>query len=43
MTPTSSIDAHVRFDTHPTQPSAVTAVLTGSQAHVPHAVLEAAS
>lgn len=42
MPPTTSIDAHVRLDTHPTHPSAVTAVLTGSQAHVPHVGLEAA-
>ncbi|MGP3733043.1 DUF317 domain-containing protein [Streptomyces sp. GDS52] len=40
--PPTSIDAHVRLDTHPTHPSAVTAVLTGSQAHVPHVGLEAA-
>lgn len=40
MTPT--IDAHVRLDTHPTHPSAVTAVLTGTQAHVAHLSLEAA-
>jgi hypothetical protein len=36
------IDAHVRLDTHPTHPSAVTAVLTGTQAHIPHMALEAA-
>lgn len=40
MTPT--IDAHVRLDAHPTHPSAVTAVLTGTQAHVAHLSLEAA-
>ncbi|MDX3616493.1 DUF317 domain-containing protein [Streptomyces europaeiscabiei] len=40
MTPT--IDAHVRLDSHPTHPSAVTAVLTGTQAHVAHLGLEAA-
>ncbi|MER6556681.1 DUF317 domain-containing protein [Streptomyces sp. NPDC001027] len=40
MTPT--IDAHVRLDTHPTHPSAVTAVLTGAQAHIAHLGLEAA-
>ncbi|MEV7395235.1 DUF317 domain-containing protein [Streptomyces sp. NPDC091215] len=40
MTP--PIDAHVHLDTHPTHPSAVTAVLTGSQAHVAHLGLEAA-
>ncbi|MDX3855631.1 hypothetical protein [Streptomyces sp. AK02-01A] len=40
MTPT--IDAHVRFDTHPTHPNAVTAVLTGAQARVAHLGLEAA-
>ncbi|MCA1221310.1 DUF317 domain-containing protein [Streptomyces sp. 8L] len=36
-----SLDAHVRFDLHPTHPSAVTAILTGSQAHIPHVGLEA--
>ncbi|MET8721455.1 DUF317 domain-containing protein [Streptomyces misionensis] len=40
MTPT--IDAHVRLDTHPTHPSAVTAVLTGTQARVASMALEAA-
>ncbi|MFF6911843.1 DUF317 domain-containing protein [Streptomyces sp. NPDC012466] len=40
MTP--AIDAHVRLDTHPTHPSAVQAVLTGSQAHVALMALEAA-
>lgn len=40
MTP--SIDAHVRLDTHPTHPSAVTAVLTGSQARIAVMALEAA-
>ncbi|MFD3580858.1 hypothetical protein [Streptomyces sp. NPDC058683] len=40
---TSSIDAHVRLDTHPTHPSAVTAVLTGTQAHIAHLGLEAAN
>ncbi|MET8561324.1 DUF317 domain-containing protein [Streptomyces flaveolus] len=40
MTPT--IDAHVCLDTHPTHPSAVTAVLTGTQAHVAQLGLEAA-
>ncbi|WP_371565264.1 DUF317 domain-containing protein [Streptomyces canus] len=40
MTP--AIDAHVRLDTHPTHPSAVTAVLTGSQARVALIALEAA-
>ncbi|GAA2530263.1 MULTISPECIES: DUF317 domain-containing protein [Streptomyces] len=39
---TPSIDAHVRLDIHPTHPSAVTAVLTGSQAHIPHIGLDAA-
>ncbi|MGW2051623.1 DUF317 domain-containing protein [Streptomyces sp. NPDC001858] len=39
---TSPIDAHVRLDTHPTHPSAVTASLTGAQAHVAHLGLEAA-
>lgn len=41
MTP-SSIDAHVRLDTHPTHPSAVVATLTGAQANIPHMGLEAA-
>ncbi|MFI8880308.1 DUF317 domain-containing protein [Streptomyces sp. NPDC055243] len=36
------IDAHVRLDTHPTHPSAVQAVLTGSQARVALMALEAA-
>ncbi|MER5346738.1 DUF317 domain-containing protein [Streptomyces mirabilis] len=40
MTP--AIDAHVRLDTHPTHPSAVTAVLTGPQARVALMGLEAA-
>ncbi|MFF4760358.1 hypothetical protein [Streptomyces sp. NPDC001292] len=40
MTP--PIDAHVRLDTHPTHPSAVTAVLTGSQARIALMALEAA-
>ncbi|MFF3364515.1 DUF317 domain-containing protein [Streptomyces misionensis] len=40
MTP--AIDAHVRLDTHPTHPSAVTAVLTGAQARVASRALEAA-
>ncbi|MEW2620855.1 DUF317 domain-containing protein [Streptomyces sp. NPDC048106] len=40
MTPT--IDAHVRLDTHPTHPSAVTAVLTGKQARAALMALEAA-
>ncbi len=39
---TPAIDAHVRLDTHPTHPSAVQAVLTGSQAHVALMALEAA-
>ncbi|MER6274270.1 DUF317 domain-containing protein [Streptomyces sp900105755] len=39
---TSSIDAHVRLDTHPIHPSAVTAVLAGTQAHVAQLGLEAA-
>ncbi|MFF5090344.1 DUF317 domain-containing protein [Streptomyces niveus] len=38
---TPSVDPHVRLDTHPTHPSAVTATLTGTQAHIPHVVLEA--
>ncbi|MFI6012550.1 DUF317 domain-containing protein [Streptomyces sp. NPDC051243] len=41
MTPT--IDAHVRLDTHPTHPSAVQAVLTGTQARVALMALEAAN
>ncbi|MEU2779736.1 hypothetical protein ABZ646_44680 [Streptomyces sp. NPDC007162] len=40
MTP--AIDAHVRLETHPTHPSAVQAVLTGSQAHVALIALESA-
>ncbi|MFD4611933.1 hypothetical protein ACFWOT_28455 [Streptomyces sp. NPDC058440] len=40
MTP--AIDAHVRLDTHPTHPSAVQAVLTGTQARVALMALEAA-
>ncbi|MFD4575768.1 DUF317 domain-containing protein [Streptomyces sp. NPDC058417] len=40
MTP--AIDAHVRLDRHPTHPSAVQAVLTGTQAHVAVTALEAA-
>ncbi|MBW1597310.1 DUF317 domain-containing protein [Streptomyces sp. JJ38] len=40
MTP--AIDAHVRLDTHPTHPSAVTADLTGTQARVALMALEAA-
>ncbi|MFI7102721.1 DUF317 domain-containing protein [Streptomyces sp. NPDC050161] len=39
---TTSVDAHVRLDAHPTHPSAVTATLTGAQAHIPHVGLEAA-
>lgn len=39
---TAPIDAHVYLDTHPTHPSAVTASLTGAQAHVAHLGLEAA-
>jgi hypothetical protein len=42
VTTTLPIDAHVRLDTHPTHPSAVTAVLTGTQAHIAHLGLEAA-
>lgn len=40
MTP--AIDAHVRLDTHPTYPSAVQAVLTGTQSRVALMALEAA-
>lgn len=40
---TPSIDAHVRLDTHPTHPSAVTATLTGTQAHIAHVALNADS
>jgi hypothetical protein len=43
VTTAQFIDAHVRLDVHPTHPSAVTAVLTGSQAHIPHVGLEAAN
>ncbi|RZU14396.1 DUF317 domain-containing protein [Streptomyces sp. BK239] len=39
---TATIDAHVRLDTHPTHPSAVQAVLTGTQARVALTALEAA-
>lgn len=39
--PAPPIHAHVRLDTHPTHPSAVIAVLTGSQAHITHTGLEA--
>ncbi|MFD5898547.1 hypothetical protein [Streptomyces sp. NPDC060366] len=39
---TPSVDAHVRLDTHPTHSSAVTATLSGTQAHIPHVGLEAA-
>ncbi|MFD7013890.1 DUF317 domain-containing protein [Streptomyces sp. NPDC059928] len=42
MTRALPIDAHVRLDTHPTHSSAVTAVLTGSQARIAHVGLEAA-
>ncbi|MFE9601603.1 DUF317 domain-containing protein [Streptomyces hokutonensis] len=42
MTPAPPIDAHVRLDTHPTHPSAVLAVLTGSQSQITHTGLEAA-
>ncbi|MFJ4918427.1 DUF317 domain-containing protein [Streptomyces sp. NPDC088725] len=38
---TPSIDAHVRLDNHPTHSSAVTAVLTGPQAHIAHRALKA--
>ncbi|MFC8663099.1 DUF317 domain-containing protein [Streptomyces sp. NPDC057199] len=39
---TDPIDAHVRLDTHPTHPSAATAVLTGAQARIALMALEAA-
>ncbi|MDX2837229.1 hypothetical protein PV463_42760, partial [Streptomyces scabiei] len=42
MTTTLPIDARVHLDIHPTHPSAVTAVLTGTQAHIAHLGLEAA-
>ncbi|WP_306305210.1 hypothetical protein [Streptomyces maremycinicus] len=42
MTTTLPIDARVHLDPHPTHPSAVTAVLTGAQAHIAHLGLEAA-
>lgn len=35
------INAHVRLDTHPTHPSAVTATVTGHHAHVAFVALEA--
>ncbi|MER8084339.1 hypothetical protein ACIO6T_19480 [Streptomyces sp. NPDC087532] len=38
---TPSIDAHVRLDSHPARSSAVTASLTGTQAHLAHVALEA--
>ncbi|MEU9059188.1 hypothetical protein AB0D13_10005 [Streptomyces sp. NPDC048430] len=38
---TPTIDTHVRLDAHPHHSSAVTAVLTGSQAHIAHVGLEA--
>ncbi|MFJ4572039.1 DUF317 domain-containing protein [Streptomyces sp. NPDC088846] len=41
MVTTPSIDAHVRLDSHPAHSSAVTAALTGAQAHVAHMALEA--
>ncbi|WP_330434642.1 DUF317 domain-containing protein [Streptomyces sp. NBC_00825] len=41
MVTTPSIDAHVRLDIHPAHSSAVTATLTGTQAHVAHMALEA--
>ncbi|MER6714594.1 hypothetical protein [Streptomyces sp. NPDC000877] len=36
---TPSIDAHVRLDTHPAHPSAVTATLTGTRHRTAHALL----
>lgn len=41
MATTPSIDAHVWLDSHPAHSSAVTASLTGAQAHVAHLALEA--
>ncbi|MFF5257149.1 DUF317 domain-containing protein [Streptomyces leeuwenhoekii] len=38
---TPFINAHVRLDTHPTHPSAVTATVTGHHAHVAFVALEA--
>ncbi|MEN8655283.1 DUF317 domain-containing protein [Streptomyces sp. 21So2-11] len=38
---TPALDAHVRLDNHPTHPSALTAALTGAQAHIAHLALEA--
>ncbi|MDJ0464717.1 DUF317 domain-containing protein [Streptomyces sp. H27-C3] len=38
---TPALDAHVRLDSHPTHSSAVTAALTGAQAHIAHLALEA--
>ncbi|WP_244809072.1 DUF317 domain-containing protein [Streptomyces sp. So13.3] len=40
---TPFLDAHVLLDSHPTHSSAVTALPTGSQAHIPHLGLEAAN
>jgi hypothetical protein len=42
VTTTLPIDANVHLDAHPTHPSAVAAVLTGTQAHIAHLGLEAA-
>ncbi|MFF5273838.1 DUF317 domain-containing protein [Streptomyces sp. NPDC000133] len=42
MPTTPPIDAHIRLDVHPTHSSAVTATLTGTQAHIAHIGLEAA-
>ncbi|MGW0710509.1 hypothetical protein ACWD4G_31905 [Streptomyces sp. NPDC002643] len=39
--PDNPVDAHVRLDTHPAHPSAVTATLTGSQHHIAQALLAA--
>ncbi|MEU3414530.1 hypothetical protein ABZ760_25235 [Streptomyces sp. NPDC006658] len=36
-----ALDAHVCLDTHPTHPSAVIAIVTGSQAHIAVTALEA--
>ncbi|MEU9189259.1 DUF317 domain-containing protein [Streptomyces sp. NPDC048484] len=38
---TPAIDAHVRLDSHPAHSRAVTAALTGTQAHIAHVALEA--
>ncbi|MEU2263930.1 hypothetical protein ABZ557_27495 [Streptomyces sp. NPDC019645] len=39
--PTPTTEAHIRLDTHPTHPSAVTATVTGPRPHVARALLTA--